>query len=162
MSGVALFGKLPAHGDFVARGFTHDQRERIDAWLSPSLAQARTDLGDAFADTFDRALPWRCDGDGIAGAVAASQDALGRRFPILLLIGDPMAAARCEALLYAAIGERWEADRLVREAGDTAGALAIDAADRWWSADADADTATLAGACPPGLMSAMLSRAAAA
>ncbi|QNQ09573.1 type VI secretion system-associated protein TagF [Sphingomonas alpina] len=158
MSGVALFGKLPAHGDFVARGFTHDQREQIDAWLSPSLAQARADLGEAFADTFDRALPWRCEGNGIAGAVAASQDALGRRFPILLLIGDPAAAARCEALLYAAIGERWEADRLVREAGDAADALVIHAADRWWSADGDTEAATLDGACPPILMSAMLTR----
>ncbi|MES2054491.1 MAG: type VI secretion system-associated protein TagF [Pseudomonadota bacterium] len=155
MSGVALFGKLPAHGDFVARGFSHDQRERIDAWLSPSLAQARADLGDAFADTFDRALPWCCAGDGLAGAVAASQDALGRRFPILLMIGDPAAATRCEELLYAAIGERWEVDRLVREAGDAGDALTVDAANRWWSSD-DGTGATLNGACPPTLISAML------
>lgn len=154
MTGIALFGKLPAHGDFVARGFSHDERARIDAWLSPSLADARDALGGAFIDAFDTALPWHCAGDGIAGAVAASQDALGRRFPILLLAADPAAAPRCEALLYAAIGGRWAADRLVHEAGAACDALPVEAARRWWLAGAEG--AALDGPCPPGLVSAML------
>ena len=149
-----LFGKLPAHGDFVARGFSHEACARIDAWLSQSLADAREALGGAFGEAFDTALPWHCAGDGMAGAVAASQDALGRRFPILLLATDPTAAPRCEALLYAAIGERWAADRLVHEAGAASDALPVEAAQRWWLAGAE--DAALDGPCPPGLMSAML------
>lgn len=143
-----LFGKLPAHGDFVARGLGAEARERLDAWLSASLADARETLGDGFADRFDAALPWRCTGPGVAGAIAASQDAAGRRFPVLLLCADDEGAAeRCEALLYAAIGERWPADRLADAAGDAPGgepAVWYGGSDRYESA------------APPDLVSAML------
>ena len=156
MSGTALFGKLPAHGDFITRGLFGNQRERLDTWLSASLDDARTHLGDAFAERFDCALPWCCSGAGMTGAVAASQDSLGRRFPVLLMLGDPDAAARCERLLYAAIGDRWEADRLIAEAGDAPGAPVVDGADLWWRSDAPPDAAALNGAFPPALMAAML------
>ncbi|MCC2975704.1 type VI secretion system-associated protein TagF [Sphingomonas sp. PL-96] len=111
-----LFGKLPAHGDFVARGLAFDMRDALDGWLSASLLDARDAYGAAFEERFDAAVPWQCEGDGVAGAIAASQDAAGRRFPLLLLCGgrDP---AQCEDLLYAAIGEGWTADRLADEAG---------------------------------------------
>lgn len=152
MSGAALFGKLPAHGDFVARGFRHDQQARIDAWLATALADARAAFGAEFVERFDAALPWCCDGDGIAGALAASQDSLGRRFPILLLIADAQAP-RCEALLYTAIGERWDADRLLREAGDAA-PLDLATIARWWCDGAARGSRD--GPCPPDLLVAML------
>ncbi|MFV0623292.1 type VI secretion system-associated protein TagF [Sphingomonas sp. ac-8] len=113
-----LFGKLPAHGDFVARGLSFAERDALDAWLSASLSAARETYGDAFEERFDTAVPWQCEGEGVAGAIAASQDAAGRRYPVLLLCaGEPQAAARCEDLLYAAIGEGWSADRLAAETG---------------------------------------------
>lgn len=118
MTGL-LFGKLPAHGDFVARGLSFEERDALDAWLSASLLQARAAYRAAFEERFDAAAPWRCEGDGVAGALAASQDSAGRRFPLLLMCaGRSGDAARCEELLYAAICECWSADRLVTEVGD--------------------------------------------
>lgn len=113
-----LFGKLPAHGDFVARGLSFEAREALDAWLSASMLDARDAYGDSFDDRFDAAPPWQCAGEGVAGAIAASQDSVGRRFPVLLLCaGTVDDGARCEELLYAAIGQGWNADRLAAGAG---------------------------------------------
>ena len=131
MNGAVLFGKLPAHGDFVSRGLTVAQRGRIDGWLSTSLVQARATLGDDFDRLYDGAMPWRCAGPGMAGAIAASQDAAGRRFPILLMKGDPDAAEHCETMLYRAISDRWTADRLAEDVG----AGSVGWPDRWWRSD---------------------------
>lgn len=113
-----VFGKLPAHGDFVSRGLSAPQRDALDAWLSASLVDARNAYDTAFEDRFDSAPPWHCTGEGVAGAITPSQDAAGRRYPLLVVCaGTPEDAERCEALLYAAIGEGWSADRLAAEAG---------------------------------------------
>lgn len=124
MTGTArLFGKLPAHGDFVSRGWRADEREALDAWLSTSLADARTMHGAAFEERFDSAPPWRCVLDvvegGLSGALAASQDAVGRRFPVFVAVTGTAAAAvaeACEGLLYDAIAGGWTADALVEQA----------------------------------------------
>jgi type VI secretion system ImpM family protein len=154
--GAVIFGKLPAHGDFVARGLAAWQRERLDQWLSASLADARDQLGDAFAERFDTAPPWRCVG-ARAGAIAPSQDGAGRRFPLLLMAGSGRAGAQaCEALLYDAIGGGWDADRVLAEAErivaeEPAGATT-------WETDGGEGfaPATLPGEHPAGLVAAML------
>lgn len=139
-----VFGKLPAHGDFVSRGLTAELRTRLDAWLSAAMVEARAAYAD-FDDRFDRATPWRAEGDGVSGAIAASQDGAGRRFPLLVLArGD---AARCEDLLYAAIGESWTVDRLAEEAGE-----APDVLPTAWRGYAG----TRDGAMPADLLTAML------
>ena len=43
-----LFGKLPAHGDFVARGLTPDAQAAWDDWASAGLERAMSELGEAF------------------------------------------------------------------------------------------------------------------
>jgi len=139
-----VFGKLPAHGDFVARGLTADRRTALDGWLSAAMVSARAAYPD-FDDRFDRATPWRAVGTRVAGAIAPSQDGVGRRFPLLLLARDDAAA--CEDLLYAAIGGGWTVDRLAQEAG-----AAPDGLPTAWRGDAgECD-----GAMPPGLLTAML------
>jgi type VI secretion system protein ImpM len=151
-----VFGKLPAHGDFVARGLAAGERERLDAWLSASLADARDRLGEDFAERFDTAPPWRCVG-ARAGAIAPSQDGAGRRFPLLLMAGSGQAGAQaCEALLYDAIGGGWDADRLLAEAERTAADEPADGAG--WETDGGEGfaPATLAGEHPAGLVAAML------
>ena len=141
-----VFGKLPAHGDFVARGMDAATRTALDDWLAAAMEAARARYPD-FEDRFDAAQPWRAEGDGVAGAIAASQDAVGRRFPVLLLTdGGQHGPAACEELLYAAITEGWDADRLA-EAGDAPrGTMA-----RWFGADGALD-----GACPVELIAGML------
>ncbi|MDJ0278267.1 type VI secretion system-associated protein TagF [Sphingomonas sp. 2R-10] len=126
-----VFGKLPAHGDFVARGMAAEERAALDTWLSASLLAARDRHGADFADRFDAAQPWLAEGDGVAGAIAASQDAVGRRYPVLLLAdGATLEPAACEELLRSAIMEGWDVDRLAMAAARPAGTVG-----RWTGAD---------------------------
>ena len=122
-----VFGKLPAHGDFVARGMAAVDRTALDAWLSTSLLDAREAYGPDFADRFDAAQPWRAEGGGVAGAIAASQDAVGRRFPVLLLADAATRdSAACEELLRSAIVAGWDVDLLAMAAEHPTGAV-----ERW-------------------------------
>jgi type VI secretion system protein ImpM len=148
-----LFGKLPAHGDFVARGLSDPQRSAWDAWLSAGLEAARHRLGDAFEVAHDAAPPWRFVLQGgpfgsgrRAGAIAPSIDSVGRRFFIMVGAdelsrgaGETLASGM-EDLIYQALCERWDADRLeaaaqaVADAADNP-AESRDAAstERWWT-----------------------------
>ncbi|WP_294321334.1 type VI secretion system-associated protein TagF [uncultured Sphingomonas sp.] len=142
-----VFGKLPAHGDFVARGMDAPTRGKLDDWLAAAMEAGRARYPDDFADRFDVAPPWRAEGKGVAGAVAASQDAVGRRFPLLLLTdGAQHDSAACEELLYAAITEGWDADRL-----SAVGAPPCEPVARWFGAER-----TLDGARPVELIAGML------
>lgn len=169
MSAAALFGKLPAHGDFVARGFAAEERDALDDWLAASLAEAREGLGDRFETMFDMAPPWRFarhdTGGWTAGAVAPSVDGVGRRYPILAQRpvaedGDISAmAAHCEAAIYDALDQGWDADAL--QQAITAEPAANDddwpGIPGWWTlGGVDFDPATLTGAQPPLLVRAML------
>lgn len=143
-----VFGKLPAHGDFVARGMTAEDRAALDTWLSVSLLDAREAYGADFADRFDAAQPWRAEGDGVAGAIAASQDAVGRRFPLLLLAdAAALDPAACEELLRSAIMEGWDVDRLAMAAARPSGEV-----QRWLGKDGR----ILTGERPVDLVRAML------
>ncbi len=143
-----VFGKLPAHGDFVARGMDGATRGMLDDWLSGALVSARARYPGDFADRFDAAQPWLAAGDGVSGALAASQDAAGRRYPILLLTdGIDHDPAACEELLRSAIVEGWEVDRLAQVAGAPHGSVT-----RWTGGDGRA----LTGARPGDLIGEML------
>ncbi|KTW09913.1 type VI secretion system-associated protein TagF [Sphingomonas sanguinis] len=123
-----LFGKLPAHGDFVARGCSSEERAALDAWLTESMERAQRHFGAAFAERFDMAQPWIGEGPGVGGIIAASQDTAGRRYPLILLGGQ---GDGLDDLAYAAIAERWDADRVVEALGPgTSGSVT-----RWSSLD---------------------------
>lgn len=172
MTAVRLFGKLPAHGDFVSRGFNASERDSLDAWLATSLSDARDALGDeAFADRYDSAPPWRCvvpgDADGAtAGALAPSIDAAGRRYPIFLALDVDRARAldaadRCEALLYDALAARWDADTVVAHAAavQLADSPDYEGSAKWWTLGGEGFApADLAGGRPTSLMRALLER----
>jgi type VI secretion system protein ImpM len=132
-----LFGKLPAHGDFVARGLSPEEQAAWDAWASAGLEQAREALGDSFEDAHDTAPPWRfvsrADGGWRAGSLACSVDSTGRRFVLVLGVADLSAehastlgvrdAELIEAVLYDALASRAAADDAVLA---LAGAVAPD------------------------------------
>lgn len=169
MIAARIWGKLPAHGDFVARGLAADARDALDRWLATSLAAARGVLGEACDEIYDRAPPWRFawrgDGDWSAGAIAPSVDGVGRRYPLLVAV-DGLAdtqvedgAGRAERLLYDALASGWDADRLHAALG----ALTPEAAgawrrgEGWWTLGTPGSTPRhLAGARPPELMRAVL------
>lgn len=160
-----LFGKLPVHGDFVARGLAATERDALDAWLATSLADARAVLGAGFEARYDSAPPWRYvarENAGLAaGALVPSVDSVGRRFPILLACAglEPAEtedmAAQCEGLLYEAFENGWDADTLVDAAGGITPETTEPAVsgDRWWTfGGSDFDPAEIAGARPPRLI----------
>ena len=160
-----LFGKLPAHGDFISRGLLAGERDRLDDWLSTEMADTRAAFGKAFEDLFDTAPPWRCawagEGHWSAGALAPSVDAVGRRFPLLVARDGLRAeearavAEACEAALYDALAEGWTADQLVEVvAGLAPQAGEVVEAESWWCG-----TVELAGRYPPGLLRAVLAQA---
>lgn len=158
-----LFGKLPAHGDFVTRGIGRAEWDTLDTWLSLSLADAREALGAGFEAAYDAAPPWLFADDRTGGALAPSVDAVGRRFPVWLAVGEiaedqaSAAALGCEALIRRALLEGWDAERLMSEAV----ALPLSAGSRargWWVEDAAGSTiATRDAVRPADLMGAMLS-----
>lgn len=173
MTGAAIFGKLPAHGDFIVRGIAPELRDSLDDWLASSLADARDALGEGFDDAFDTAPPWRfahAEGDGwIAGAIAPSVDAVGRRYPILAQrsvagIGEAAdAAAHCEAAIYDAFEQGWDADLLHAAVQQSPVAWDDDWPGHagWWTMGSEAlAPATLAGDRPEQLVRAMLTLAA--
>jgi type VI secretion system protein ImpM len=123
VSGAFAFGKLPAHGDFVARGLDEAARAAWDAWASAGLQGARDALGDGFEAAHDQAPPWRFRfGPGPfgagwrTGAFAPSVDRAGRRFVIVLGVaasGDEALAQGLEDALHRAFAEGWTVDELV-------------------------------------------------
>ncbi len=147
-----LWGKLPAHGDFVCRGLDGEARDALDHWLSADLQAAREVIGDTFETIYDEAPPWRFrwqDGEGwTAGAMAPSMDKVGRRYPVL--IGQSgldegetlMVAAASEDRIYTAFAEGWTADRLAEEAASPAVAESVDLPpspppEGWWTLGGD-------------------------
>lgn len=118
-----LFGKLPSLGDFVARGLDFGLRDGIDHWLSGEMQECRERFGDQFEERYDSAPAWcfvDCDPDGnwSGGALCASVDAAGRRFPIMIAAPaeDCAEAAAlsggCLEALYGAFASGWDADAL--------------------------------------------------
>jgi type VI secretion system protein ImpM len=162
--GAFVFGKLPAHGDFVARGLSADAHQRWDDFLSTSLADARALFGDAFESRYDNAPAWRFVLPEATGAIAPSVDRAGRRFPVLL--GRPGAdsaqtaslAAACEDLLYRALGESMTVDALWDAVCAIEAAPTDDVAPAGWWIDggAEAGIAPLPGLRPDALIARML------
>lgn len=165
MSGAFVFGKLPAHGDFVARGLSAGERDSWDAFLSASLAQAREALGERFETHYDSAPAWRFALGDATGAIAPSVDRAGRRFPLMLgRAGSDSPetanlAAACEDLLYRALGETMTIDSV----WDAMCAIEAVPSDEvipsgWWiDGGAEAGIAPLAAKRPADLILAMLS-----
>jgi type VI secretion system ImpM family protein len=119
---VFLFGKAPAHGDFVCRGLAEAERAAWDAWCSAEIATARARLGEGFEQAHVRAPPWSfvlppvsADMAWMAGCVTPSCDRVGR--PFLLALGvkragplDPAKGARLADLMLAPIRKAFRDD----------------------------------------------------
>jgi type VI secretion system protein ImpM len=88
---VGFSGKLPARGDFVARGIPRSFAEPWDDWLSEVMPGSRAILGDAWLAAWLEAPIWRfalpaghCGPDAVAGVMLPSVDRAGRHWPLTL------------------------------------------------------------------------------
>ena len=136
-----MFGKLPALGDFVSRGLDHAMRDALDRWLSAGLEAAQAHFAGDFEARYGAAPAWcfidrDAEGGWSGGAMCASIDAAGRRFP--LLMGAPAEdageavglAGACRDVLYRALAEQWDASRMVE--------CELTALDLGWASDGPA------------------------
>ncbi len=92
MEGAGAFGKMPAAGDFVARGVSAEVRAALDRWLTAYLASAALDP-EAWPDWGLRAAIPSPGGD-LAALILPSVDRAGRRYPFALVAPLSGADAR--------------------------------------------------------------------
>ncbi len=107
---TGLFGKLPAHGDFVRRALPRSFVGPWDDWLSQGIANARAALGEEWDAAWEAAPVWRfrvsagvCGPEAAVGVLATSADTVGRQFPITLAALLPQAAQAPPEEWYAAL-----------------------------------------------------------
>lgn len=165
-----LFGKLPAHGDFVARGVGADVRDVLDEWLTAEMEQARLTWGEAFDQRYDIAPVWHFvdhDDNGWSGGIlCASADRVGRKFPLMLAapatdVHDAVAiSAGCLELVAAAFVQGWDADRLHAEPVAPVALGWQPEAPCWALVGEDGPVAQCDGPRPAGVMTAMMEMAA--
>lgn len=97
---TGLFGKIPAVGDFVSRGFSPQLREGLDALLQAALVAAAKEGGDARA-LMEKAppamlaiRPGALAPGGFTGLWMPSQDRVGRVFPLCVGLEIPTDQAQ--------------------------------------------------------------------
>ena len=167
MTAAFLFGKLPSHGDFLARGLDSSERDSLDNWLSAEIASARRRLGENFEAAFDEARPWHFGwaeaGAWTGGSIAPSADSAGRRFPVIVARRSvspeavPVAAMACEEAIYDLFARSdidAVIDRIASLALPTCGPAPLE--EGWWSPAQGAEPSLIDGRRPEGLLSAML------
>jgi type VI secretion system protein ImpM len=154
---VFAFGKLPAHGDFVARGLAAGERDAWDAWATESLDLGRREFGEDFEAQHDSAPPWRFAfgpsrfaNAWVAGALTPSIDRSGRRFVIVAGARAPagaltpdgaggQVAERLETEIYRVFETGGAIDSLVASAEGALAGVEPDApstqAGRFWRLD---------------------------
>ena len=166
-----MFGKLPALGDFMSRGLDFAHRDALDHWLSGEMEAARTALGDGFDDRYFGAPAWFFvdrdpDGQWSGGALCASVDAAGRKFPVMAAapakdVAEALAlAGGCLDALHSAFAQGLDADGLQ--------SLALAPGEVPWQADGPAwalvgeqgPAVVLPGRFPAGIVTTMMELAA--
>ena len=166
-----MFGKLPVLGDFVSRGLDYDRRDALDHWLSGEMEAARARFGEEFEDRYFAAPAW-CfvdrDADGLwsGGALCASVDSAGRKFPVMAAVPAEDAAsavglaAGCLEVLHDAFAQGLDADGLHASAIEPVD-LPWQAEDAGWALVGDLGPAlVLPGRFPAGIVTAMMELAA--
>ncbi|MDO9708751.1 type VI secretion system-associated protein TagF [Paracraurococcus lichenis] len=154
---LGFLGKLPARGDFVARGLPRSFREPWDAWAAAVMPASRAVLGETWLPAWLEAPVWRFAlPPGLCGPMAAtgvwlpSVDRAGRHWPLAIaavlpgLAAAPAAEAAwldaLEAAGVAAVTEDVAPDalaaRLAPLAGEAPRACLEGMTGAWWTAGA--------------------------
>jgi len=115
LSGPALYGKIPAHGDFVSRGLKRGQISEIDSWLKLWFERAKTDWGDLFEHNYRVSQPWLFSGEQITAILIPSFDRVERLFPLFACVGVGARAQRLYDVVFTAIAEQKSVDILFED-----------------------------------------------
>ena len=163
-----VFGKLPSHGDFIARGLSATEISAWDDALATSLEAARREFGEDFERRYAQAPPWRffveVGHSWMAGAIAPSVDKVGRLFPVVAGARSARCesvvgwAAHCETQLFDAIQYGWSVSQLAEALGRWRLGDDAEHIGHWWvDGGSESDVKPVAGVHPVTLLSAMLS-----
>ena len=112
MTGPALYGKIPAHGDFVSRGLERSQSSEIDSWLAEWMKLAKTEWAETFDDNYRSAQPWLFSGQNLTAILMPSFDRVERLFPIFACVGSGATIQDVYDAAFSAIAENKTADDL--------------------------------------------------
>lgn len=131
---VGLYGKLPAHGDFIYRNLPTSFIQAWDSWLQGCVACSQEQLGEDWLDIYLTSPIWRfAFSDGVidervwVGIVLPSVDRVGRYFPFsiatpvaptanpLELIAQTQWFEAIEALALKALEGQLPIDELLQE-----------------------------------------------
>jgi len=117
MAGVGIYGKLPAHGDFVQRNLPGSFTGPWDEWLQGALQGSREMVGAQWLDYYLTSPVWRfafsagvIDAHAWAGVLVPSVDSVGRYFPVTIAApvppkSNPFACIRDERAWYQALSD---------------------------------------------------------
>ena len=103
---TGLFGKLPAHGDFVQRNLPADFVSVWDEWLQHYIAGSQEQIGENWLEIYLTSPIWRfmlsegaVDGLSWVGIMLPSVDKIGRYFPLSIITQIPSHLCSLEFLL---------------------------------------------------------------
>ena len=92
MDSIGLFGKLPAHGDFVQRNLSSGFINVWDEWLQQFVAGTQEQLGENWLDIYLTSPIWRfvfsagvIDDNNWTGVMMPSVDRVGRYYPFSIV-----------------------------------------------------------------------------
>lgn len=87
-----IYGKLPAHGDFISRNLPAAFLNNLDDWLQGFIAASQEQLTEDWLDIYLTSPVWRfvfsrgcVDGNCWAGVMIPSVDSVGRYFPFCVV-----------------------------------------------------------------------------
>ncbi|MCI0507307.1 MAG: type VI secretion system-associated protein TagF [Gammaproteobacteria bacterium] len=91
-SACGIYGKLPAHGDFISRNLPSAFLNYWDEWLQGFIASSQEQLNDDWLNTYLTGPIWRfalsrgcADGNAWIGVMMPSVDSVGRYFPFCVV-----------------------------------------------------------------------------
>lgn len=103
---TGLFGKLPAHGDFIHRTLPADFVSAWDEWLQHYIAGSQEQIGEQWLDFYLTSPIWRfmisegcIDSNSWVGVMLPSVDKIGRYFPISIITRVPQEVCSLDFLL---------------------------------------------------------------
>jgi type VI secretion system protein ImpM len=128
---VGFYGKLPSHGDFLARRVPDAFVGSWDQWLQEGMTATRLRLGAEWLNVYLTSPIWRfvcaagaCGPEMVAGILVPSVDKVGRYFPLTIVtalrtVPNPVFAADALSPFFDA-AERLAVNTLELDAVDLA------------------------------------------
>lgn len=105
---LGVYGKIPAHGDFIHQNLPQHFLDSWDHWMQQSILASQDSLENAWLEYFLISPVWRfvlpvnaIDDQVWAGITLPSVDKVGRYYPLTLVAPVSASVGVCEFITYA-------------------------------------------------------------